>query len=320
MTYADGMADDRGPGNPVGHRPLLLWGAVRRAGSAGQSVCGRQSRPYGLAFHHRHPHRPLPEHHRRRPAEPDDRRGSVQVHVGRHRLGGELGVLGGEDRLPAVMLRVGVRPTGRSPLRPGRSGRRPRPSRPLSASRRSRSDSSSIGDRLGIGPARPTATPARRRGARAAPGRAGRIEACGSRSGSDQSSLLRSNVAGSCGSGIVSRRLGVLERAEVAELAAAALGHDLAEFLVVVGEVLERARRGPLLALEEQGGLRQAQQQGARGAVRGQVDLVVQAVAQRPVADLVVVLEADVERPRAAGPPGRSRAARRRGGPRAGPV
>jgi hypothetical protein len=66
----------------------------------------------------------------------------------------------------------------------------------------------------------------------------------------------------------------------------------------VVGEEEERRRRRPLLPHEEERRLRRAQEQHRGGAVRGGIDLVVQALAEGAVADLVVVLQEEDEAPR----------------------
>ena len=81
------------------------------------------------------------------------------------------------------------------------------------------------------------------------------------------------------------------ERREGRKLAAASFGHESPQALVVVGEVLERARCPPLLSHEQQRCFGREQEQHGGRAPLGGVDLVVQPLAHRPVADLVVVLQ-----------------------------
>ena len=91
-----------------------------------------------------------------------------------------------------------------------------------------------------------------------------------------------------------------------AELVSPSLGDEPPERLGVIGEVQKRRGRGPLLSHEQQRGFGRAQQQRRRRAIGGQVHLMVQPFAKRPVADLVVVLKTDdVLRRHAARPPDR---------------
>ena len=83
------------------------------------------------------------------------------------------------------------------------------------------------------------------------------------------------------------------EAGEVLELALAAGRDERAELVVVVGEERERGRRRPLLAHEQERRFGRHQEERRRGPERGRRDLVVQARPRRPVADLVVVLDAD---------------------------
>ena len=100
-------------------------------------------------------------------------------------------------------------------------------------------------------PARPARNAIRRRYQSSRP-------RCGSRSGSDQSSLERWKVAGSCGSGMLAG-----SQPKRGELAAAAFAHGARQFgLLVVGEVEERRAGAPLLALEQQGDEGRQQHQG----------------------------------------------------------
>ena len=83
------------------------------------------------------------------------------------------------------------------------------------------------------------------------------------------------------------------EAGEVLELRLPARAHERAELGVVIGEELERRGRGPLLAHEQERQLGREEQERARRAVRaGSADVVSRSPAG-PVADLVVVLDAD---------------------------
>ena len=112
------------------------------------------------------------------------------------------------------------------------------------------------------------------------------------------------------GRGSVARTAGSANAREAAELAAPTLGDQPSQRLIMVREEEERRRRRPFLPHEEQRRLGRGEQQRQRRAVRRRVDRVVQPVAERPVADLVVVLQADDEARAAARRRGRCRAAR----------
>ena len=91
------------------------------------------------------------------------------------------------------------------------------------------------------------------------------------------------------------RRL--LKRPIRSELAESSLADPVPQLRLVVGEEEERRRGRPFLAHEEQGGLRRQQQQRRGRAIGRRVDLVIQPLAERPVADPVVVLDAEDEAP-----------------------
>ena len=99
----------------------------------------------------------------------------------------------------------------------------------------------------------------------------------------------------------------VLKRPIGPELAESSFADPMPQFGLVVGEEEERRRGRPFLAHEQQRSLRRQEQERRGRAVGRRVNLVVQPLAERPVADPVVVLDAEDEAPRAAGPPGRSR-------------
>src|SRR5262245_53073611 len=93
-------------------------------------------------------------------------------------------------------------------------------------------------------------------------------------------------------------RIGDVRRlpAESDELVASALAHGSAELgVVVIGEVLKRRRRGPLLALEQQRDERRGEQQSSPDLHAPDPDQVTHALTSSPVADLVVVLQAHDE-------------------------
>ncbi len=104
----------------------------------------------------------------------------------------------------------------------------------------------------------------------------------------------------------------VAERREALELLAPALGHEPAEFLVVIGEIEERRRGRPFLALENQRRVRREAQQRARRPVRLRAARGREPFAERPVADLIVVGDAITERVRRQLRASASRAACRR--------
>src|SRR5438552_3003329 len=61
--------------------------------------------------------------------------------------------------------------------------------------------------------------------------------------------------------------------------------------LVVVGEEKERSTRRPILAHEQERRGGRTQQQGRGRSIGGQIDLMMEPIAQCPVADLIVVLQ-----------------------------
>ena len=85
---------------------------------------------------------------------------------------------------------------------------------------------------------------------------------------SSQRSFDAWNVDSACGSGISRVLVGIGKRRETRKLLAPALGHEPAEFLVVIGEIQERCRGRPLLSLENQRRVRRDAQQRARRPVR----------------------------------------------------
>jgi hypothetical protein len=102
----------------------------------------------------------------------------------------------------------------------------------------------------------------------------------------------------------------LVHRRELRHLGEPPLLHERRELGVVVGEVLERRRRRPLLPLEEHGRLRAQQQRRGHRAQRAGRAHLVQPLAHAGVGHLVVVLEEvheaprrDAERRRAAPPP-----------------
>ncbi len=93
---------------------------------------------------------------------------------------------------------------------------------------------------------------------------------------------------------------------EVAELAAASFRDGASQVgIAVVGEVLERRRRRPLLPLEEHGNEGAQEDQPRRNLVHVDVNEVTEALAHCPVAHLVVVLVVSQEAllPEVAGAP-----------------
>src|SRR4029450_12738129 len=93
-------------------------------------------------------------------------------------------------------------------------------------------------------------------------------------------------------------RVGDVRRlpAESDELVASALAHGTAELgVVVIGEVLKRRRRGPLLALEQQRDKWRGEQEGSPDLHALDPDQVTHALTSSPVADLIVVLQAHDE-------------------------
>src|SRR5262249_39800909 len=107
---------------------------------------------------------------------------------------------------------------------------------------------------------------------------------------------------------LLTLRVGDVRRlpAESDELVASALAHGPAELrVVVIGEVLKGRRRGPLLALEQQRDVWRGEQQGSPDLHTLDSDQMAHALASRPVADLVVVLQAHDE-PVTGQPDGRS--------------
>ena len=118
--------------------------------------------------------------------------------------------------------------------------------------------------------------------------------ACGSAAGSDQSSLERRNVSGSCGSG-TSRSSQPCEPNSALRPRRGGLG-DLG--VGVVGEELPRRAGAPLLAHEQHRRPRRGQQdRGAAGEQAGSSSEHREPVALRAVADLVVGLQRRHEPP-----------------------
>src|SRR5690606_14320315 len=89
---------------------------------------------------------------------------------------------------------------------------------------------------------------------------------------------------------------GIAERAEACELPAPAVPHRLAELALEVAEVEEWPRAAPLLAHEEQGRRRREEEDRDRGPEGLLPCKRRQAFSERPVADLVVVLQEVDER------------------------
>ena len=86
-----------------------------------------------------------------------------------------------------------------------------------------------------------------------------------------------------------------LETLEARELATPPFAHGLRELAVMVGEVEEGRAAGALLAHEDQRDLRAQQLQGDGRLQRLGIGVVHQTVAERAVADLVVVLQEEHE-------------------------
>ena len=91
-------------------------------------------------------------------------------------------------------------------------------------------------------------------------------------------------------------RLAVVEAGEGRELAPPPFAHRLGQLAVMVGEEQEGRAAAALLAHEDQRDLRAEELQGDRGLERRGIDALDQPVAERPVADLVVVLQEQHER------------------------
>src|SRR5690606_34236862 len=83
------------------------------------------------------------------------------------------------------------------------------------------------------------------------------------------------------------------EAGEVPELLPSPLAHERPQLRVVVGEELKGRGGGPLLAHEQERQLGREEEEGRGRTVGGRRDVVGEAVAGRPIAHLVVVLDAD---------------------------
>src|SRR3954454_1648928 len=70
---------------------------------------------------------------------------------------------------------------------------------------------------------------------------------------------------------------------------------ELAELIVVIGEKEKRGRSQKLLTHKEQNRLGQEQEQRRRGGIAVTIDIVMQALTERLIADLIVVLDAEHE-------------------------
>ncbi|MDR8969313.1 hypothetical protein FEP58_05702 [Burkholderia multivorans] len=91
---------------------------------------------------------------------------------------------------------------------------------------------------------------------------------------------------------------GIGERRKRGEFAAAALAYGVGERAAIVGEELERLRAAVFFAHEQQRDLRRQQQQRGQRAQRVVVRERAQPLAERAIADLVVVLQERHERGR----------------------
>lgn len=88
----------------------------------------------------------------------------------------------------------------------------------------------------------------------------------------------------------------ILKRGEPGELLSPPFGHQSSELLGVIGEIQERGRRRELLPHEEQRRLWTGEQHCRGDRVTIETDIVVQAIAERAVPHLIVVLNAEDKR------------------------
>src|SRR5262249_30047048 len=79
---------------------------------------------------------------------------------------------------------------------------------------------------------------------------------------------------------------------EVLEFFATTLGDHLPQAFLMIGEEQERRARRPLLTHEQQWCRGTTQQQGRHCPIGSEIDLMMKSIAERSVADLIMVLQA----------------------------